>query len=64
MMDMKEQAFNFRTQQFETPDWGDPSQYIPQDEAAQLVYQMNVELGQTPLQAALRVLRLCNGEEV
>ena len=61
-MEGKPMAFNFRTQEYEEFDDARISDYIPQE--AQQVYQINVDLGMPPKQAALRALRLFNGETV
>ena len=57
----KLRLYNYQKQAFdETPEqfteWGD---YVPQDLAAQTVFVLRQEvLGETPMEAALRVLEL------
>lgn len=50
---MQLKYFNFRTLTYEErecpSDWSD---YIPQDEIAQRVYQLHIELGKHPMVAA------------
>jgi len=56
----KRRLYNYRTQAYDEleqfTDWKD---YIPQDDNAQTVFVLRQEvLGETPMEAALRVLEL------
>ena len=63
-MEPKMIAYNFQTQENEEFNEANLAAYIPQDETAQRVFQINVDLGMEPKQAALRTLRLSLGETV
>ena len=55
--------FNYATQQHEyrsTP--ADFTNYIPQNPAAQGLYQCYIQMGETPIEAAIKVCRACVGE--
>lgn len=41
----------------------DFSDYIPQNESAQALYRLYVQLGDAPIEAALKVLKICVGEQ-
>lgn len=41
----------------------DFSDYIPQDKSAQALYRLYQEMGDTPIVAATKVLRICVGEQ-
>lgn len=41
----------------------DFTDYIPQDGLAQGIYRRYMQLGDTPLEAALKVLKICVGEQ-
>jgi len=56
----KLRLYNYQKQAYDDPEqfteWGD---YVPQDLAAQTVFVLRQEvLGETPMEAALRVLEL------
>ena len=56
--------WNFRTQQYDyllaaPEDWSD---YISQTEAAQNLYRLYQQLGDTPVDAALKVLKIAVGD--
>ena len=61
-MGQKSMFYNHQTQEHEEFNEANLAAYIPQNEAAQKVYQLNVDLGMEPKQAALRTLRLSLGE--
>lgn len=55
---------NFKTGEYELIDTpADFSDYIPQDPAAQGLYSVYIQLGDKPLEAALKVLLACVGEK-
>lgn len=61
---MKKRMFNLRTKELE---WVEPDEqtdmrdYIPQDENTQMLYQMYLQLGMSPLKAGLQVLIVVTG---
>ena len=64
MNKMASAYYNHRTGSYdyltETPaDWSD---YIPQVPAAQGLYQLHLQMGKTPVEAAIEVLRAVLGE--
>jgi len=55
--------YNFATkahEYIETPE--DFTNYIPQQPAAQGLYQLYIEMGETPTEAAIKVYTACVGE--
>ena len=58
--------YNYRTKQYEardTPEGGEWVDYISQEPAAQSIYIIYVAQGETPINAALKVLRATAGIE-
>lgn len=45
------------------PPPSDYADYIPQDESAQALYRLYVQMGDAPLDAAVKVLKICVGEQ-
>ena len=58
--------YNYRTKQYEardTPDGGEWVDYISQEPAVQNLYILYVARGETPINAAIKVLRATAGIE-
>jgi hypothetical protein len=57
--------YNYKTSEhelIETPT--DFADYVPQSQSAQSMYRCYLELGETPIEAAIRVLSACVGVQV